>query len=349
MTYDDDTVETLLQYFKMDRLNDEPGLVPPYAQNHRLRTPEGVVSFTHYEILDIPKHIILFGDHHNEMAVTDSGGQFMLDWIVATLRKKKNICLDLFLESRLGQDYRYLDGQGPMFGVVLKHKNIIKKFPNIRVHDINVRPKKRQFKTDVIRAVQQHYAKLDKDDMFASLLAAYMHIIFNIEPSIFDDYIYFKSTITRLRIIEKLRHDVVAQDQATYDKIRSLVEKQLTNSIFKDDKNSFFKCLFDASVTVFNEEKKFQIARLESSLRIVLMDAYGLARIFRAFKSKDRFVGPCSTHMPLCVVYAGEHHVKVYREFIRQYFGTRVKEHQKVFDLKNKKPILSKSFDLTEL
>ena len=200
-------VETLLRIFKRrrerrssDALNPKKNpIVPPYTHDHILKVPEGIVSFTHFEFPAMlggnhSKHLVLLGDVHTDRIIMDDAGQFVLDWVVSTLIKNPDQCVDLFLEmSPDDTNSAPLMRQGPMFGEFRKHLKLIKKFKNIRIHradmrmGINSLPNYSFAGSKLLQEMVKHISE-KKSPLITTIItftllcvAIIMHILFGIE------------------------------------------------------------------------------------------------------------------------------------------------------------------------
>ena len=368
-------VETLLRVFKRNRerrSNDvhNPKLnpiIPPYTTDHVLKTPKGIVSFSHFEFSKMigpnSKHVILLGDVHTNVHVIDDG-QFVLDWIVNTLVKKPEQCIDLFIERKLTDSGPPVPNAGPLGGELRKHEVLIKKFKNLRVHRVDTRLGiiNETDGRDLIRHMGSHVQTNSKPrmtlaDLYSILIAIIMCHVFSLSIEKLVGQVLFKRWKRIFKYFDlpdkfdNYLHNRPDGKRFTY--VANKTRKQLKSSIFAKNELKFFKCLFNASVSgAFDKTLyKYGVSAVTSNYIVVmavLMDAYCLSRLFRDFTSKGRFREPCSKYMQYCVVYAGECHISVYRDFFKLYFGVG-EQILAIDDMTTKRPKLKIPFDMTKL
>ena len=343
-------IETLLRVFKRRRERrsgdvcnpKKKPIIPPYTHDHILRVPEGIVSFIHFEFPSMigrhSRHLVLLGDVHTDKVIMDEAGQYVLDWIVGTLVKNPNQCVDLFLEiSPDMYNPRPYEKAGQLFGETFKHINLIKKFKNIRVHHVDTRMgidslPKYTYENSTLLQDTLKYIKEKKEPRltiatFISMcIAVIMYFVFHLE------YVHLINDETVV-LLHKLGLEDKVNNEFFGDvgyiilwKLSKKIEKQISKSIFATNKIKFFKCLYDATTHCLNINTPSLTNHVYTMT--FFMDAYCLARLFREFPDKGRFRGPCTKYMQYPVVYTGSFHTAVYRKFIEIYFGLEEKVHE---------------------
>ena len=348
--------EILYEYKKARRRMDpllNPWLnpkIPKYKKEHVLTTVEGLVSLRRIEIPGILdgdkiKKIVLCGDVHTDKEIV-TGGQFVLDWLVNTLIKRQDKCIDLFIENdskHVSGTIDAYDGIGPLFGAVRAYLPIINKFKNLRVHDVDIRIYNKEHPNPVISTITDMFDRVEActfvtgfsiEDgykvMIQLLFALFFHIEFKVDINALFSWSEFSD-----RVIEKFKEydglisgglitmfkNVINDIFSHNDKIVAKIEKQISNSYFnsKHNRNKFFGILFKTMYEVFQKEELY--IDFMKTLFMPLMDVYCLARMFRTFNDDKRnFSGVCSEEVEICVVYVGDAHARVYTTFIRKYF-----------------------------
>jgi hypothetical protein len=245
-------------------------------------------------------------------------------------------------------------------GELRKHEVLIKKFKNLRVHRVDTRRGiiHETNGRELLRHMGEHVRTNSKPrmtfvDLFSILVAIIMCHVFSLSIDKLVGQDVFKRWIKIFRYFDlpdKFNDYLYARpDRDRFKYVANKTRKQLKSSIFDKHEMKFFSCLFNASVDTFG--KKGNGAYVTSNYTVVmavLMDVYCLSRLFRDFTSKGRFREPCSKYMQYCVVYAGEYHVSVYREFFKLYFGVG-EQIVATDDKTTKRPKLKMPFDLTTL
>src|SRR3989344_2541843 len=321
-------------------------ILAPFVDDHRLKTLDGVVSFTHYVFPMMfgkkSKHVILCGDVHSNMVVEDDTGQYLLDWVTSVLLKHKNRCIDLFLEHpRATRGYSELAlpdypsaTQGPMFGATLKYIPLVKKIKNIRVHNIDLRYRRLENPppTLIRDYINVYNPPFKSADIMKAYYAAYIYILYDIlvvSKKIWEEWM---NVLNRISFIEITRNYL-----KMFHPVRDRILKQLKNSIFNNNIKKFFKVLYLSALKKKIDYSITDIRVLNADASLLTIDAYALSRIFRRFDRGGRFKLPCSKYMPYCIVYVGDFHVSVYSKFIELYFGTRAIKNIELRDEKTKR------------
>ena len=325
-------------------------IIPKYNPSEKLKTIEGLVSLKHITIPGLLygnkiKHIILCGDVHTDKEV-EYGGQFMLDWLVNTLVIKQDKCIDLFIEDDtiLSGHHQYtMRHGGPMAGATFFYIPIIKKFKNLRIHDVDMRTHGRT-NTDrpMIPVIIEMFKQVNNGTfvqglsmpemytvMTQLLLAVFFHIKFkaNIDKlfavSTFSKFIVDKFDEYRDKHVGGLVAMFINETNGIFknnDKIVAKIEKQFVKSYFKRNRDRFCEKLF-VTVCEFITKIKEPYDGFIISLFMPLMDVYCLARMFRTFNGDIKeFTEPCSDELETCVVYVGNAHSEIYATFIEKYF-----------------------------
>lgn len=359
-------------------------LVPKFRLDHVLKRQDGLVSLTHLEIPRMygtaSKHILLCGDLHNDKPLMGDAesSQFVMDWIVSALVKEPNKCLDIFIEHAkrfwitrgpapsttaintipvqniLGNVSDYVPGVGPMAGASFSYMSIIKKFKNVRIHDVNPRIWYSFTRTDKPGILVKLFSIYENIYyIYEMLLAVLFHIEFEIDLRKICD-VKMLDSIKKNDLITCVKNEIIYKFHCT-ETLRK-INKQIEKSEFKNYRETYFITLFISTMDTVvkthildisstdDVDDKYSIIQLY--LYVPIMDAYCLARMFRVFK---RGGTPCTKIVKTCIVYAGQSHIEIYRAFIRNYFGRGVITHVRKVDMANKHFSLSRPVDLTAL
>ena len=311
-------------------------LIPSFKYSHvPPRTLDAVHSFKHI-IIPTVRDIYLFGDEHTDVPISDDTGHFILDWIVGMVIKEPTRLFDVFIEM-IGMSY--ILNQGPLFGAILKYIPILRKFKNIRIRDIDIRPDAWSVVAffrppDILNTVFvlsnafnfiPHHDTIHEQYMYAvsMLLAILFHVIFGIDLEILRALSFWRdqkqawdNRLTDQNLVYNMRTQVVDTYFNVNDNIKK-IEKQIKNSIFDSDRHNFLLHVY--SVILHNSSFVSDVNTMCIYLATMLMDTYCLARIFRR-THRDAAADPLT-----CFVIAGAAHTGVYSAFMTSYFdGTKV-------------------------
>lgn len=273
------------------------------------------------------RKILLLGERHEmkSLCIDKDYSHNMAEWLYELI-KNSSECIDLIVETnyRLGHNKdRFFDKSEGKFNLHInavrakfEECEISKNCNNLRYHYVDVR-------------------NFDKStSLFSKVLMKFSKDI----KSKFGNYssenalkIYYYLLGFRETENEELFYEYSKDLAKTYDidydekehrkyitNLHSILNKEISKLDKKIDKEKFFQDIIQAEMDNRDGDELILI------LSLLAMDAYTLIRLFINFPSDKIRRGPkgCQlNYMKNIIIYAGDHHIKVYRDFFKLYFG----------------------------